>query len=215
MPSGIANTSATAIAASASCTVRYSRRPDLAGDRRSVAERRAEIAAYRATDERDVLREQRPIEAEGMPQRRHFFSGGGFAEHRLRRVARHEMNEREDKRRDAEEHRDREHQAANEVREHASGDQRSDVSAHGVILPPIAPRPSNDSRRPPSIPASSTSSPVPDARRQALVRRATADRPPGRVRRARTGARTPPALPRMTRARSRPPAPLDVAGCRA
>ena len=53
-----------------------------------------------------------------MPQRRHFFSGGGFTEHRLRRVARHEMDESEDERCDTEKHRDREQQAPNEICEH-------------------------------------------------------------------------------------------------
>jgi hypothetical protein len=50
-----------------------------------------------------------------MPQRRQFFRRGPFTEHRLRRVARHEVDEREDKRCHTEQYRDREQQAANEV----------------------------------------------------------------------------------------------------
>ena len=86
--------------------------------------------------------------------------------------------------------------------------------ASAVILPwPFPPHlGSHAGPRSSSIPASSTSSPIPDARLQALVRRATADRPPGRsAARARTGARTPLALPRMTRARSRAARATDVA----
>ena len=56
----------------------------------------------------------RPSECRSLP---HVLRRGAFAEHRLRRIAGHEMNQREHQRRDAEQHRDRQQQAADQVAE--------------------------------------------------------------------------------------------------
>ena len=84
----------------------------------SVAERRAEIAAHEPGRNDAVLRQQRPVEPERRPQPRDFLLRRAFAEHRLRRIAGHEVDQREDERRDAEQHRNREQQPPEEVAEH-------------------------------------------------------------------------------------------------
>ena len=79
------------------------------------AERRPEIAARDAGQERAVLRQQRPVEAERRPQPRDFIGRGAFPEHRLRGITGHEVDQREHERRDAEQHRHGQQQAAQEV----------------------------------------------------------------------------------------------------
>ena len=59
-----------------------------------------------AGQERLVLHEQRPVEAERLAQLRDILGRGAFAEHRLRRIAGHEMDQREDERGDAEQDRE-------------------------------------------------------------------------------------------------------------
>ncbi len=68
---------------------------------------------------RDVLLEQRAVEPEPAAELLHVGLRGGFAQHRLRRVAGNEVNQREDQRRDAEQHGNREHEAPRQVTKHS------------------------------------------------------------------------------------------------
>ena len=99
-----------------------------------------------------------------MPQLRHFLRRRAFAEHRLRRIARHEVNQREHERRDAEQHRNRQQQTANEVR--AACD--SGASTSPQILP------ASRHVRIRSIPSRRSIFASPCARRRARARRARA-----------------------------------------
>ena len=61
---------------------------------------------------------ERPVETERVPQLGDFFLRRAFAEHRLRRIAGHEMDQREHERRDAEQHGNGQQQPAEEISKH-------------------------------------------------------------------------------------------------
>ena len=73
-----------------------------------------------ATEKVEVLLDERLVEAEPMPEGFDFFLRGGFAEHRLRRIAGDQVDQREDQRGDAEQHGDREQQPSREKPQHGS-----------------------------------------------------------------------------------------------
>ena len=81
----------------------------------------AEIAPHDTVEKRHVLHQQRPVEPEPLAQLIHLFLRGALPQHGGGRVARDEMNEREDERRHADEHRNGEHEPANEVPKHRDG----------------------------------------------------------------------------------------------
>ena len=107
------------MAASASVAVFGKLLADLRGDGRVVPERGPEIAVRDAHQERAVLRHQRPVEPERVPQLEHFLLRRTVAEHCLRRIARDEVDQREHERRHAEHHGDRQEEAADEVARHS------------------------------------------------------------------------------------------------
>ncbi len=94
---------------------------DDVGDRLVGAQRRAEIAAHDAARERSVLLQQRAIEPELRAQLRHVLRRRALAEHRLHRIAWHQVNEREDERRHPDEHRDRQQQSSKKEPGHRCG----------------------------------------------------------------------------------------------
>ena len=83
-----------------------------------VRSERPRSPVHRASRETAVLLEQRPVEAEARAQLRDVLRRRRLAEHRLRRIARNEMNQREDERRDAEQDRDRQRDAPREKPQH-------------------------------------------------------------------------------------------------
>jgi hypothetical protein len=74
-------------------------------------ERTSQVAAQRALEKPSVLLDERTIETEARSQFRHVLRRCRLAEHRLRRIAGNEVNEREDEGRDAEQYRDRQRDA--------------------------------------------------------------------------------------------------------
>src|SRR5262249_39952918 len=86
-----------------------------AGDRCAVAERRTEVTADHAAEEASVLHEQRLVESERMTKLSDVLLRRAFAEHRLRRIAGHQMDQREHERGHADENRDREQQPLDEI----------------------------------------------------------------------------------------------------
>ena len=90
----------------------------LTGDRRSRPQRNAEVAAQHPGKEGRVLLEERPIQAEPAAQLFDILLGGRFAEHRLRRIAGNEMNQREDEGGDAQKYRNRQQEPTREEPEH-------------------------------------------------------------------------------------------------
>ena len=139
MPSGIDTAIATSIAAAASSKVAGSR-SRIASVTGSLVRSDVPRSPARRPQEGAVLLEQRPIEAEARAQLGHVLGRGGLAEHRLRRVAGNEVDQREDERRDAEQHRDGQRQAAREKPEHA-------LIVHQRGPPSVGGAPAN-SRRP-------------------------------------------------------------------
>ena len=98
-------TTATSIAADASSAVAGSRSAICAVTGCWVRSDVAEIAADEPLEVPPVLFGQRPIETQARAQLRDVFRRGAVAQHGLRRVARHQVNEREDQRRHAEQDR--------------------------------------------------------------------------------------------------------------
>ena len=87
-------------------------------------QRHAEVPGREALEESGVLHVQRPIEPQSAAQLRDVLRRRALAEHRLNRIARHEMDEREDERRDAHKDRNGEQQPADQEACHADRPRR-------------------------------------------------------------------------------------------
>ena len=142
IPSGIASTIASTIAARRELD---GRRHPLGNRRRHRlvrAKRLPEIAAHEPFQETAVLHDERTIEPELDPQLRHVRGRRAFAKHGLDGIARDEMNQREHQRRDAEHDRDGQEQATNQETQQWSVSRQSRVvNAFVVYQPPSARRP--------------------------------------------------------------------------
>ena len=134
MPSGMANATATIIAAAASSIVAGMR--SRIGGRDRLVRCAASVRDRRAARRRESGRTAR---AAGGPDRaaraapRRPAGDAALAEHRLRRIAGNQVNEREDQCRDAEQYRDRQRDAAREKPQHADL-ARSRTSALCLVL---------------------------------------------------------------------------------
>ena len=89
------------------------------GDRLIRAERDTEIALRQPLEKAAVLHVQRSIEAEPAAQIRDVARRGAVSEHRLDRIARHQMNEREHEGRHAQENGNRQEKASRQEMDHA------------------------------------------------------------------------------------------------
>ena len=101
---------------SPACARRSPRSP--AGSSGATCPDRRTAARFRNAD---VLHVQRPVEAELGAQFGDVLRRRALAEHRLRRIAGHQMDQREHERRDAEQDRNREQRATEQKPAHASG----------------------------------------------------------------------------------------------
>ena len=123
MPRGRARPSARMNAAPASSSVAG----DGARDGGAEGDRLPQVPACGAREEARVLCRERAVEAQVAAQRRHVRRCRRLAEHDLHRVARYEVQEREDERRHAEERRHEEHEAA--------AHERASHSIHARVRP--------------------------------------------------------------------------------